>query len=58
MSKIRGTGTRNQRSPVFSFSRDITMKTLRNVPAMLKVLSNSTGALRFSLASNEDDKKN
>ena len=57
MSKTRGTGTRNQRSPVLSFFKDITMKTLRNIPVMLKILSNKTGALRLSLATNEDDKK-
>ena len=58
MSKTRGTGTKNQRSPVLSFFKDITMKTLRNIPVMLKILSNKTGALRLSLATNEDDKKN
>ena len=42
---------------MLSFFKDITMKTLRNIPVMLKILSNKTGALRLSLATNEDDKK-
>ena len=46
MSKTRGKGTRNKRSSVLSFFKDITMKTQRKIPVTLK----STFELDWSFA--------